>query len=473
MAMAGKGFHSGGEEIDDHYVTQLQSLMRGYLTRRNLQIAREEYEHIFSEIEGSEKIFVCWPLNSLCLPKTQKDRPVKKECHGSLVVLSNETPVEKDKTQKFEEIVPLVPNNNFDFSISKETNSQEKCTAETQTSFIEDHNLKLSLGSSLISQKTDIEDGDQSVQVQDDMYTFSRENSFTDHSDADRLPHLVEPSCDAFSLRHIHPSSNYDDKSGLPLKSPDSSGGFEHSEKNSGSHSSSGRSQVKSSRTYSERKDGSRSAVNTKRSNTDYEKSAVITTQSNEKSYMSNDSSDQSEPKSNRSEVKSYRSNVSSGQSELKSDRSEIKSNRSNVSSRSGRSGIKSDMSEVKSCRSGVKSDWSDIKSNHSVIKSDRSEVSLPNKEQEDLIDKEPDLMTPGRYMRESSVITNVTSVWDSFSSTTGYIPSPGTITDDPQSLMEMRKNIAMELLWVQQAINSRKNYLKLKDQMKTPVCST
>ena len=31
-------------------------------------------------------------------------------------------------------------------------------------------------------------------------------------------------------------------------------------------------------------------------------------------------------------------------------------------------------------------------------------------------------------------------------------------VTSDPEALKEMRKNLAMELLWVQQAIDSRKN---------------
>ena len=34
----------------------------------------------------------------------------------------------------------------------------------------------------------------------------------------------------------------------------------------------------------------------------------------------------------------------------------------------------------------------------------------------------------------------------------------PSTLPNDPDQLKTLRKNIAMELLWVQQAIHSRKN---------------
>lgn len=37
-------------------------------------------------------------------------------------------------------------------------------------------------------------------------------------------------------------------------------------------------------------------------------------------------------------------------------------------------------------------------------------------------------------------------------------IPKEPQYPKDYESLQDMRKNIAMELLWVQQAINSRKN---------------
>ncbi|XP_061180754.1 uncharacterized protein LOC133189381 isoform X2 [Saccostrea echinata] len=70
---------------------------------------------------------------------------------------------------------------------------------------------------------------------------------------------------------------------------------------------------------------------------------------------------------------------------------------------------------------------------------------------------------------------TNETSVWDSFHSISAPATEskevqqerePHQYPQDKESLQEMRKNIALELLWVQQAINSRKNYLKLKGQI-------
>ncbi|XP_033726908.1 uncharacterized protein LOC117316436 [Pecten maximus] len=449
MAMAGVEFCRGEQEMDENYVMQLQALIRGYLTRRNLQLVRDEYEQIFSEIEGNEKIFVCWPLHSLCLPKTQKDRPTKKVSHRSLV-LDNQTQVEKDVCEPGEAVSP-VTQDNFDLYVQKEK-IQEKCTAETQTSFIEDFNLKLSLGSSLISQKTDTgDDQDHRMQVQDNMYTSSREDSFTDHSGTDEVPDIVQQTFDDSSMKNMHPSCAYDEKSSLPQKSPDSSGGFEHSAKTSGSRSSSGRSQIKSSMISSEKTEVSRS----KRSGADSDRSHTSSIKSNEKSHRSDVGSCRSMEKDDRSEVKSDRSNVSSSRSSIRSDRLEIKSNRSNVSS--GRLNVKSGQSD----RSKLRADMS----------TGSKSVGHPHIDERE---QSPESMTPRRYMRESSVLTNATSVWDSFSSTTGYTPSTKleTITDDPDSLMEMRKNVAMELLWVQQAISSRKNYLKIKGQMKIPMSS-
>ncbi|OWF53061.1 hypothetical protein KP79_PYT24081 [Mizuhopecten yessoensis] len=445
MAMSGGGFRDE-EEIDENYVTQIQALIRGHLTRRNLQLVKEEYEQIFSEIEGNQNIFVCWPLDTLCLPKIQKDRPAKKVSHKTFI-LDNHTPPGKDKTCLHEKIVSSVQDDNLDLSSQKENIFQEKCTAETQTSFIEDLNLKLSLGSSLLSQNTNTSDEERRTPVQDNMYTSSREESFTDQSGADGDPHLVQQTADDSALRQIHPSFPYNDKTGLPHKSPDSSEGFEHSGKHSVSHSSSGRSEVKSSRISPEITEVIRPAVNSKMLEVDYDRSRD-SSRSRENSY--------------RSEVTSDRSNVSSDRSRVKSDRSEVKSNRSNVSFG----------------RSELKSDRSDARSNKSTV-SRRSEVSphSDRRERDDSMDEElsPASMTPRRYMRESSVLTNATSVWDSFSSATDYIPgnNPETITDDPDTLMEMRKSVSMELLWVQQAINSRKNYLKIKDQMKIPVSTT
>uniref|UniRef100_K1R2Z3 IQ domain-containing protein C n=1 Tax=Magallana gigas TaxID=29159 RepID=K1R2Z3_MAGGI len=67
-----------------------------------------------------------------------------------------------------------------------------------------------------------------------------------------------------------------------------------------------------------------------------------------------------------------------------------------------------------------------------------------------------------------SGGLSNETSVWDSFHSVTAAppvnIPKEPQYPKDYESLQDMRKNIAMELLWVQQAINSRKNAKYLHD---------
>ncbi|XP_014778955.1 uncharacterized protein LOC106875371 isoform X2 [Octopus bimaculoides] len=68
----------------------------------------------------------------------------------------------------------------------------------------------------------------------------------------------------------------------------------------------------------------------------------------------------------------------------------------------------------------------------------------------------------------DCSSFTDVTSVWDSTPS------SPDITLDDIQSsesassLLQERQNLAMELVWIQQAISSRKNYLQLKSQIET-----
>ncbi|XP_069107176.1 dentin sialophosphoprotein-like [Argopecten irradians] len=429
MAMGGN--ESGGNEEmegDFSYVTQLQALVRGYLTRRNLQHVRDEYEQIFSEVEGSEKLFVCWPLDSLCLPRTQKDRPPIRE---------KPTPVQKEIIS--DEGKTVSPLQDDDFHLSGQQKNpyvQEKCTAETQTSFIEDINLKLSLGSSLVSQNTETEEHGTPGNMS------SREESFTVRSDEI----LVQQSFDDSSIKPIIPHCDYDEKSAISPKSPDSSGGFEHSTKNSGSRSSSGRSQGKSSRISSEKTAISKPAPLTNRSE-------------GGRSESERSEGERSRACSTESCEKSSRSNVRSGRSTGKDEfRSDVKSDRSDVSS---------GCSTERSYRSEVRTDRSKVKQG-SVSK---PEASLHDEEE----GRSPELMTPRRYMRESSVLTNATSVWDSFSSTTGYIPSSdqGQITDDPEKLMEMRKNVAMELLWVQQAINSRKNYLKIKGQMKIPLSSS
>ncbi|KAK3611916.1 hypothetical protein CHS0354_013983 [Potamilus streckersoni] len=69
------------------------------------------------------------------------------------------------------------------------------------------------------------------------------------------------------------------------------------------------------------------------------------------------------------------------------------------------------------------------------------------------------------------SAFTNVTSLWESFNSMQGSaIHQKPSLPQNVNELQEMRKNIAMELLWVQQAINSRKSYLRLKHEMKDSV---
>lgn len=72
----------------------------------------------------------------------------------------------------------------------------------------------------------------------------------------------------------------------------------------------------------------------------------------------------------------------------------------------------------------------------------------------------------PGQH--DSTSLTNVTSVWGSYvsNSETHNFESSATLPQDVDKLKDLRKNVAMELLWVQQAIDSRKNYLRLKGQM-------
>ncbi|WAR17551.1 IQCC-like protein [Mya arenaria] len=72
----------------------------------------------------------------------------------------------------------------------------------------------------------------------------------------------------------------------------------------------------------------------------------------------------------------------------------------------------------------------------------------------------------PVQSVIDSTSLTNVTSVWDSYNSIPDMPDVPLSLPDDKEELQQMRKNIAMELLWVQQAIDSRKNYLKLKGSM-------
>ncbi|KAL4217695.1 hypothetical protein ACF0H5_022436 [Mactra antiquata] len=72
------------------------------------------------------------------------------------------------------------------------------------------------------------------------------------------------------------------------------------------------------------------------------------------------------------------------------------------------------------------------------------------------------------QQIHDSTTLTNVTSVWDSVNSEHGSksFAITDSLPQDAASLKELRKNISMELLWVQQAIDSRKNYLNLKRKM-------
>lgn len=67
------------------------------------------------------------------------------------------------------------------------------------------------------------------------------------------------------------------------------------------------------------------------------------------------------------------------------------------------------------------------------------------------------------------STFTDVTSVWGG--SMRSLSPSVNSVCETPSpetvvSLQLQRQNIALELVWLQQAIASRKNYLRLKHQM-------
>ncbi|CAH1773630.1 unnamed protein product, partial [Owenia fusiformis] len=67
----------------------------------------------------------------------------------------------------------------------------------------------------------------------------------------------------------------------------------------------------------------------------------------------------------------------------------------------------------------------------------------------------------PPRRISQSAI--DGTSVWDSASFEDMSLT---TNPKDKVQLEQLRSNIAMELLWVQQAISSRKNYLRLKNKM-------
>ncbi|KAL5013605.1 hypothetical protein ScPMuIL_007875 [Solemya velum] len=66
--------------------------------------------------------------------------------------------------------------------------------------------------------------------------------------------------------------------------------------------------------------------------------------------------------------------------------------------------------------------------------------------------------------LQEMPTFTELTSVWNESSQTCQTFPEQ--IKMDAAQLQESRRNVAMELLWVQQAINSRKHYLRLKTKI-------
>ncbi|XP_071804162.1 uncharacterized protein [Asterias amurensis] len=64
----------------------------------------------------------------------------------------------------------------------------------------------------------------------------------------------------------------------------------------------------------------------------------------------------------------------------------------------------------------------------------------------------------------ESSIVADMTSVWSNENSFTDLTDYPS----DLEEIKQMRNTTALELLWVQQAISSRKNYLRLKGNMES-----
>ncbi|GAB1597482.1 uncharacterized protein LOC115211069 isoform X1 [Argonauta hians] len=68
----------------------------------------------------------------------------------------------------------------------------------------------------------------------------------------------------------------------------------------------------------------------------------------------------------------------------------------------------------------------------------------------------------------DCSSFTDVTSVWDSCSSSPDTSDDEIKSTESTNSFLKERQNLVMELVWIQQAISSRKNYLHLKSQIET-----
>ncbi|XP_060551777.1 pre-mRNA-splicing factor CWC22 homolog [Ruditapes philippinarum] len=167
-------------------------------------------------------------------------------------------------------------------------------------------------------------------------------------------------------------------------------------------------------------------------------------------------------------EVKSHRSDGSKSQrsEDAKSYRSDsVKSQRSNSSE--GRLSQKSERSQRSSRKDeGQRSDRRTSEEKMLPLESRASPVPSKLSGREQL---QGDNSREGRPpLHDSTTLTNVTSVWDSFNSIreSHDVEMSKSLPQDAGQLKELRKNIAMELLWVQQAIDSRKNYLKLKGQM-------
>ncbi|XP_022091107.1 uncharacterized protein LOC110979537 [Acanthaster planci] len=70
-------------------------------------------------------------------------------------------------------------------------------------------------------------------------------------------------------------------------------------------------------------------------------------------------------------------------------------------------------------------------------------------------------------YEQDFSIAADMTSIWSNENSFTEMPDSDYPI--DLRELQRLRNSVALELLWVQQAIASRKNYLRLKSNMEPP----
>ncbi|XP_071855221.1 uncharacterized protein [Apostichopus japonicus] len=103
------------------------------------------------------------------------------------------------------------------------------------------------------------------------------------------------------------------------------------------------------------------------------------------------------------------------------------------------------------------------------ILSHDATELSVLSQSNNGLkngvsaVDGDSTMLTKVSSLAASSSVWEDTSVWES-----GEESAMGT-SGYPQDLTELqalRKNVAMELLWVQQAIESRKSYLRLKTNL-------